>query len=87
MQSVCTAPGKRSPSLFLPGEDRQREIVAGEGLVDPQHLLGLCARLGLRLVSGVAFLPENSAVRRKTRGRISQRTTFAHWLIKIGRSR
>ena len=29
----------------------------------------------------------NSVVRRKSRGRSSQRTTFAHWLISRGRSR
>ncbi len=34
-----------------------------------------------------ADLAENSAVRKNKRVRISQRTTFAHWLIKIGRSR
>ena len=29
----------------------------------------------------------NSVVLRNTRGRISQRTTFAHWLSNKGRSR
>jgi hypothetical protein len=29
----------------------------------------------------------NSVVRRNIRGRISHRTTFAHWLSSIGRSR
>ena len=29
----------------------------------------------------------NSSVRRKSRVRISHRTTFAHWLMRMGRSR
>ena len=58
MQSVCTAPGKRSLSLFSPVKTGQREIIAREGFVDAQHLLGLGERFALGLVRGVAFLPE-----------------------------
>ena len=43
---------------LLAGEDRQREAVARERLVDPEHALGFLARLRLGLVRGVAFLPE-----------------------------
>ena len=58
MQSVCTAPGKRSLSVFSPVNDRDGQIVARKGLVDSEHFHGLLARLGLRLVRGVALLPE-----------------------------
>ncbi len=58
MQSVGTAPGKRSLSDFSPGEDRYRGIIAHEGFVNIEHLLRFRARLGFRFVHGVAFLPE-----------------------------
>jgi len=50
--------GKALAFAFFAREHRQREPVARKGLVDPQHLLRLLARFGLRLVCGVAFLPE-----------------------------
>ena len=58
MQSVCTAPGKRSLSDFSPREDRDRQMIAHEGFVDVEHLLRLGARFGFGFVHGVAFLPE-----------------------------
>ena len=35
----------------------------------------------------IDFQQRNSTVRKKIRGRISQRTTLAHWLMRTGRSR
>ncbi len=58
MLSVCTAPGKTLARALLAGEDRERQPVAREGLIDAQHLHRLGARLGLRLMRGVALLPE-----------------------------
>ena len=58
MVRVRTAPGKRSDSRFFAREDGDGEVIAGEGGVDFEHLLGLGDGLGLGFVGGMAFLPE-----------------------------
>ena len=58
MQCVCTAPGKRSLSVFSPDVHRDGEMVARERLVDAQHFFGFLAGLGLGLVRRMALLPE-----------------------------
>ena len=58
MLKVCTAPGKRSLSVFSPVNNRDGQIVARESLVNTEHFHGFLTRLGFRLVRGMALLPE-----------------------------
>jgi hypothetical protein len=69
-------------------EDGHRQGVAQESpidvLVDEARIPAASSR------DACAVCPSchrNSLVRRKTRGRSSHRTTFAHWLSRSGRSR
>ncbi len=50
--------GKSFALRFLPAEDRDRAMIAHEGLVDVEHALRFLARFRFALVHGVAFLPE-----------------------------
>ena len=87
MHSVSTAPGKRSPALFSPVKTGSAS--QSRAKVSYTRRISIVSSRASFSVSCAVWpsCQRNSAVRRKTRGRISHRTTFAHWLIKIGRSR
>ena len=50
--------GETFACAFLAGDDGEREVIASEGLVDFEHLLGFFTGFLFGFVSGVAFLPE-----------------------------
>jgi hypothetical protein len=71
-----------------PAQYRHRQAVAQERRVDVVvDRAGEAGGIGFRRVGRVAFLPEELARAKETRGRSSQRTTLAHWLSSSGRSR
>ena len=82
-----TAPGNRSPAVFSP-------LITGiaiEPSANSAYTSSIC-RVSRWASSAVACTVwpschRNSVVRRNIRVRSSQRTTLAHWLMRIGRSR
>src|SRR6266581_5865736 len=87
MVNVFTAPGKRSLSDFSPGTvGMQRKSSAKVRYISWASSTSAIADAS----DSWAVCPSchrNSVVLRKTRGRISHRTTLHHWLRRIGKSR
>ena len=82
-----SAPGKRSFSVFSPGMTGIARWSRRNSSYWPWIMR--VSAIASSFVSWAVWpsCQRNSAVRRNKRGRISQRITFAHWLIKSGRSR
>ena len=84
---VMSAPGKRSTSDFSPGmTGMARWLVMNSVYI---WCMRRVSSMASSFVSCAVWpsCQRNSAVRRKRRVRISQRITFAHWLMSSGRSR
>ena len=84
---MATAPGNRSPAVFSP-------LITGMAIAFSANsaytssIRSVSSRASASVACTVCpSCHRNSVVRRNIRVRNSQRTTLAHWLIRIGRSR
>ena len=85
--NVRTAPANRSPGVFSPSMTGMAAI--SRAVAEYRPSASIVSRIA-SASSACAVCPSchrNSVVRRNIRGRISQRTTLAHWFSSMGRSR
>jgi hypothetical protein len=87
MHCVSIAPANRSPSVLCP-RTTGTAITFSATSAYTASIRDTSSRASASVACAVCpSCHKNSAVRRNRRVRISQRTTFAHWLISSGRSR
>ena len=87
MQYVSSAPANRSLAVFTP-RTTGKAIHCSAKVAYTSSIWRVSATASSAVAWAVwPSCHRNSAVRRNSRVRISQRTTFAHWLMSSGRSR
>ena len=86
MQRVHSA-GKAFRFGLFPTEHGHGQPILRKISVQLENQSGFIHGFLGRRMHGVPFLPEKFRCAQERRGRISQRTTLAHWLINRGRSR
>ena len=85
---VVVAPEKRSRSVLRPVRMGMARTLTMKSSYTSWRMRSANSRASASVAWAVwPSCHRNSVVRRKSRGRSSQRTTLAHWLIRNGRSR